>query len=137
MTDDVLMAAVADGVLTDLPAIGLPRPLSRSGRPIPFAVKRDGDRVLWANVDSRLTLLCTLAGRCHVCGNVLPDDQAWAVTNGPGRVVDGWVMHRRCVRLSGAHCPHIARVADVELWCGPVAEDVVRRLRIEALRQLH
>ena len=128
--------AIAAGVVTDVPERGLPREVA-DGLPVPFAVRRsDQGDVAWASIDSKLTLLCTLDQRCHVCGDELADDEAWAFHDFMGRVVDGWVMHQRCARMARAHCPHLRAELGDTLFVHQADPGIAAALRDEQLRKL-
>jgi hypothetical protein len=135
----MLDAAIDDGVLENVPPRGLPRELDESGLPIPFAVKQTWMGVAWANIDTKLTMLCTLDSRCHICGEGVADDEAWAFHDMMERAVDGWVMHKRCAMLAKAHCPYLRRALgqDVFVHATPHAEGlragVVKQLANEAV----
>lgn len=133
---DLLTAAVADGMIAMVPPRGLPRDLADQ-LPVPFAMRRNemGD-VAWASIDTKLTTLCTMGRYCHVCGEAITDEEAWSFLEGMGRVVDGWVMHERCAKLSKAHCPFLrAAVDEGDVHMAPTPGDVVAGLRAETMRK--
>lgn len=127
--------ALADGIIDAIPPRGLPRPLD-DGLPIPFAVSQSWQGVLWAQINTKLTMLATLAQMCHVCGDPLDDDDAWAFLDAMGRAVDGWAMHERCAKLAKAHCPFLRDGAESsEVFAAPAA-DVAMKMRAFQLRKL-
>lgn len=134
MTSDLLEAAHADGMIEHLPPRGLPRELTAEGWPIPFAVKQTWMGVAWAEVDSKLSMLCTLDGRCHMCGDPVAEAEAFAFVDAMGRAVDGWIMHRRCVRLARAHCPFLQRAHGRDVFTQP-AEQLATQLRAEVWKK--
>lgn len=126
--DLIFDAALKDAMIERIPERGLPRPMF-DGRPVPFAVRRDDDgNPMWAGIDSKLTMLCTLSNTCHMCGEYVADADAWAVYDLMGRAVDGWIMHQRCTKLSVSHCPFLSDVRNHDMYIA-TASDIAPKLR--------
>lgn len=100
-----------------LHVLGLPRPRTTGGWPMPFAATDPDNPCTTAR---ELEILCSREGRCQVCGLEIPPGTGFAVrrpghwfTSLAGEVVP-WVegraaLHLRCLRLSIRHCPELIR----------------------------
>lgn len=100
-----------------LHALGVPRPVSKDGWPLPFAGEDLGDPCA---TERELEVLCARGRRCQGCGLEIPAGEAFAVMR-PGhhyRLAAGemvpWVegraaMHLRCLRFALRYCPELIR----------------------------
>lgn len=88
------------------PGPGWPRPTT-AGRPHPYLTPVTAGRPWWRMVDVRRLEHCQLTWSCQVCGLHLPE-RAWVVGTDQDLVVNSSALHRRCVHLALAHCPHLA-----------------------------
>jgi hypothetical protein len=100
-----------------LHVLGLPRPLSRDGWPMPFAGKDPDDPCA---TERELEVLCARERRCQGCGLHIPVGEAFAVRR-PGHrytsaegVSVSWVegrsaLHLRCLRFAIRYCPEMIR----------------------------
>ncbi len=100
-----------------LHALGLPRPRTADGWPMPFAGEDPDDPCA---TERDLEILCCREGRCQVCGLGIPPGTGFAVHR-PGHrfasLVEGvapWVegraaLHLRCLRFSIRYCPELIR----------------------------
>ncbi len=92
----------------DLPAPGpgWPRP-KLAGLPVPYLLPVTDGQPWWRLTDTERVIACQQQWRCQVCGLGLPD-RAWVVLD--GRHIDSdTAVHRRCLNLALAHCPHLRR----------------------------
>lgn len=104
------------GLLDNLDEVprGLPRPIV-DGLPVPYS----SEAASHANVHSERAMHCVGDRMCGVCGKhvdpAAPDERGryWAVatrdwpTTGYDKLLENFVMHRRCVRLTMVHCPRM------------------------------
>jgi hypothetical protein len=100
-----------------LHVLGLPRPVSPDGWPMPFA-GRDPDNP--CATERELEVLCARARRCQGCGLEIRSGGGFAVMR-PGHTyrsaageMVAWVegraaMHLRCLRFAFRYCPELIR----------------------------
>lgn len=110
-------ARLVPGGNPPLHAIGLPRPRTAGGWPMPFAATDPDDPCM---TERDLEILCSREGRCQVCGLGISPGTGFAVRR-PGHrftsLAEGvapWVegraaLHLRCLRLSIRYCPELIR----------------------------
>lgn len=109
--------APARGQLRTLHAVGMPRPRTIEGWPMPFAGKDTADPCA---TEVRLEVLCSRSRWCQVCGLPVPPGTGFALRrpghqyiSASGPVVP-WVegrslLHLACLRFSMRYCPEIIR----------------------------
>lgn len=121
-----------------LHTLGLPRPKTVDGWPMPFAGKDPNDPCA---TERMLEVLCARNRRCQVCGLPIAPGESFAVRrpghHHPSTVVEPvpWVegraaLHFKCLRFSLRYCPELIR----QIWQG-VAK-VVREPRVGNYRVL-
>lgn len=115
------LARTANRQLT-LHSVGMPRPRTPEGWPMPFAGKDAADPCA---TEVRLEMLCSQSRWCQVCGLTVPPGSGYAMRRPRHEYVSGsgvtvpWVegrslLHLACLRLSMRYCPEIIR----QLWQG-------------------
>lgn len=86
---------------------GLPRPLCPElNLPVPWNVcdNADGTYLLGA-LDPDRTMEGEKNKLCQVCGDGLPEEAVFVVSQRDFSIVDALGLHERCARLALAHCP--------------------------------
>lgn len=105
-----------------LHSVGLPRPRTPEGWPMPFAGKDAADPCA---TEVRLEVLCSQSRWCQVCGLPVSPRSGYAMRRPRHQYVSGsgvtvpWVegrslLHLSCLRFSMRYCPEIIR----QLWQG-------------------
>lgn len=105
-----------------LHAVGMPRPRTPEGWPIPFAGKDAADPCA---TEVRLEVQCSQSRWCQVCGLPVPPGTGYAMRRPQHQYVSysgmavPWVegrslLHLACLRFSMRYCPEIIR----QLWQG-------------------
>jgi hypothetical protein len=115
----VLVARLVPAAARDLTlhTVGLPRPRTSDGWPMPFAGKDVKDPCA---TDVALEILCCQSRRCQLCGLAVKAGTGYAVRR-PGHryqtamgMVVPWVegralLHLACLRFSVRYCPELVR----------------------------
>ena len=110
------LAPAGDQVIT-LHAVGMPRPRTPEGWPMPFAGKDAADPCA---TEVRLEVLCSQSRWCQVCGLPVSPGAGYAMRRPRHQYVSDsgmpvpWVegrslLHLACLRFSMMYCPEIIR----------------------------
>lgn len=115
------LAPAIDRQLT-LHSVGMPRPRTIDGWPMPFAGKDASDPCA---TEVRLEVLCSQSRWCQVCGLPVSAGTGYAMRRPQHQYISGsgvsvpWVegrslLHLSCLRFSMRYCPEVIR----QLWQG-------------------